>query len=174
MGDSRMLVKEMLNKIMVKEMTIKELADQFDVSTRTIQLKIKKLGYEWDSKQSIYRYVGEEPEPLELDFSTLISKNSKVPAEQKLANSEVAASISYVNESESTGDSFLKASMNASKVDAIDLLLQNPNDRSKRVYRGFYFDDDVLSIIDRVPKSYKSELVNEALRKVFKEKGLLD
>ncbi|MED3812763.1 HTH domain-containing protein [Priestia megaterium] len=43
-----MLVKEMLNKIMVKEMTIKELADQFDVSTRTIQLKIKKLGYEWD------------------------------------------------------------------------------------------------------------------------------
>lgn len=48
MGDSRMLVKEMLNKIMVKEMTIKELADQFDVSTRTIQLKIKKLGYEWD------------------------------------------------------------------------------------------------------------------------------
>jgi hypothetical protein len=42
------------------------------------------------------------------------------------------------------------------------------------VYRGFYFDDDVLSIIDQVPKSYKSELVNEALRKVFKEKGLLD
>jgi hypothetical protein len=51
--------------------------------------------------------------------------------------------------------------------------LQNPKDRSKRVYRGFYFDD-VLRIIDRVPKSYKSELVNEALRKVFKEKGLID
>jgi hypothetical protein len=79
-----------------------------------------------------------------------------------------------VNESESTNDSFEKASKNASTVDAIDLLLQNPKDRSKRVYRGFYFDDDVLSIIDRVPKSYKSELVNEALRKVFKEKGLLD
>ncbi|MFD9365201.1 HTH domain-containing protein [Priestia megaterium] len=41
-----MLVKEMLNKIMVKEITIKELADKYDVSTRTIQLKIKKLGYE--------------------------------------------------------------------------------------------------------------------------------
>jgi len=54
------------------------------------------------------------------------------------------------------------------------LLLQNPKDRSKRVYRGFYFDDDVLRIIDRVPKSYKSELVNEALRKAFKEKGLVD
>jgi hypothetical protein len=169
-----MLVKKMLNGIMMKEITIKELADQYDVSTRTIQLRIKKLGYEWDSKQSIYRYVGEEPEPLEVDFNTLISKNSKVPAEQKQTNSEVAASISNVNESESTSASFPKSSTNASIVDAIDILLQDPRNRPKRVYRGFYFDEDVLSIIDRVPKSYKSELVNEALRKVFKEKGLLD
>ncbi|MFL0574953.1 hypothetical protein ACH0BK_28690 [Priestia megaterium] len=169
-----MLVKEILNKIMVKELTIKELADRYDVSTRTIQLKIKKLGYEWDSKQSIYRYVGENPEPLDLDFSTLISKNSTMPVEQKQTNSEVAASVSYVNESESTSSSDLKASTTTSKVDAIDLLLQHPKNRSKRVYRGFYFDDDVLSIIDRVPKSYKSELINEALRKVFKEKELLD
>ncbi|MEG8980467.1 HTH domain-containing protein [Priestia megaterium] len=166
-----MLVKKMLSGIMMKEITIKELADQYDVSTRTIQSKIKKLGYVWDSKESIYRYVGEESEPLEVDFSTLISKNSKMPAEQKQTKSELAASISYVDESAST----LKDSTNVtSKVDAIDILLQNPKDRSKRVYRGFYFDDDVLSIIDRVPKSYKSELVNEALRKVFIEKGLLD
>ncbi|MGX1373477.1 hypothetical protein RKD56_000566 [Priestia megaterium] len=169
-----MLVKEILNKIMVKELTIKELADTYDVSTRTIQLKIKKLGYEWDSKQSIYRYVGEDREPLDLDFGTLISKNSTMLVEQKQTNSEVAASVSYVNESESTSASYSKASTTASKVDAIDLLLHHPKERSKRVYRGFYFDDDVLGIIDRVPKSYKSELVNEALRKVFKEKGLLD
>jgi hypothetical protein len=97
-----------------------------------------------------------------------------MPAEQKQTNSEIAASVSYLNESESTSDSVSKASTTTSKVDAIDLLLQHPKNLSKRVYRGFYFDDDVLSIIDRVPKSYKSELINEALRKVFKEKGLLD
>lgn len=165
-----MLVKKMLNGIMMKEITIKELADQYGVSTRTIQSKIKKLGYEWDSKESIYRYIGEESEPLNVDFGTLISKNSKLPAEQKLVNNEVAASVSYLNENESTSASSSKAST----VDAIDLLLKSPKERSKRVYRGFYFDDDVLSIIDRVPKSYKSELVNEALRKVFKEKGLID
>ncbi|MDE8672776.1 HTH domain-containing protein [Priestia sp. SB1] len=71
---------------------IKELADQYDVSTRTIQSKIKKLGYEWDSEESIYRYVGEESEPLDVNFSTLISKNNKMPAKQKLATNEVAAS----------------------------------------------------------------------------------
>jgi len=165
-----MLVKEILNKIKVKEITIKELADMYDVSTRTIQLKIKKLGYEWDNKQSIYRYVGKELEPLELDFSTLFSKANKTLVEQNQTNSEIASAI----ESNSDSASNLKASRDASKVDAIDILLQNPKDRSKRVYRGFYFDDDVLTIIDRVPKSYKSELVNEALRKVFKEKGFLD
>src|SRR6478735_3554462 len=101
-----MLVKKMLNGIMMKEITIKELADQYGVSTRTIQLKIKKLGYEWDSKESIYRYVGEESEPLDVDFSTFISKNSKMPAEQKQTNSEIAASISHVNESESISTSF--------------------------------------------------------------------
>jgi len=153
-----MLVKEILNKIMLKEMTIKELAALYNVSDRTIQSKIKKLGYEWNSKKSIYNYVGEDPEPVDIDFSTLFGQTSKMLAEQKQTKSEIAAS----------------ASTSTSKVDAIDILLQNPKDRSKRVYRGFYFDDDVLSIIDRVPKSYKSELVNEALRKVFKEKGLLD
>ncbi|RDZ08478.1 hypothetical protein C3744_25695 [Priestia megaterium] len=153
-----MLVKEILNKIMLKEMTIKELAALYNVSDRTIQSKIKKLGYEWNSKKSIYNYVGEDPEPVDVDFNTLFGQTSKMLAEQKQTNSEIAAS----------------ASTSTSKVDAIDLLLQSPKDRSKRVYRGFYFDDDVLSIIDRVPKSYKSELVNEALRKVFKEKGLLD
>jgi len=169
-----MQVKEILNKIKAKEMTIKELADLYDVSTRTIQLKIKKLGYEWDNKQSIYRYVGKEPEPLELDFSTLFSKANKILVEQEQTNSEIASAIESKSNSESNSASNLEASTTTSKVDAIDILLQNPKDRSKRVYRGFYFDDDVVSIIDRVPKSYKSELVNEALRKVFKEKGLLD
>ncbi|MED4235823.1 transposase family protein [Priestia megaterium] len=153
-----MLVKEILNKIMLKEMTIKELAALYNVSDRTIQSKIKKLGYEWNSKKSIYNYVGEDPEPVDIDFSTLFGQTSKMLAEQKQTKSEIAAS----------------ASTSTRKVDAIDILLQNPKNRSKRVYRGFYFDEDVLSIIDRVPKSYKSELVNEALRKIFKEKGLLD
>ena len=36
-----MLVKEVLNKIHEKELTIKELADLYGVSARTIEMKIK-------------------------------------------------------------------------------------------------------------------------------------
>ncbi len=56
-----------------------------------------KLVYEWDKKQSVYCYIWEKPAPLDLNFSTFISKNSK-----KQTNSEIAASVSYLNESEST------------------------------------------------------------------------
>jgi len=54
-----------------------KLADQYDVSTRRIQLQIKKVGYEWDNKESIYSYVEEELEPLDVNFIAFISKNSK-------------------------------------------------------------------------------------------------
>ncbi|WP_299833681.1 hypothetical protein [uncultured Metabacillus sp.] len=65
-------------------------------------------------------------------------------------------------------------STNNSKMDSIDMLLAGKKERSKKIYRGFYFDEDILNIIDRTPKNHKSELVNEALRKVFKDKGLLN
>jgi hypothetical protein len=58
-------------------------------------------------------------------------------------------------------------STNNDEMDSIDILLAGKKTHSKRIYRGFYFDKDILSIIDRVPKSYKSELVNESLRKIF-------
>jgi hypothetical protein len=54
------------------------------------------------------------------------------------------------------------------------MLLAGKKAHSKKIYRGFYFDEDILNIIDRTPKNYKSELVNESLRKIFKDKGLLE
>lgn len=55
--------------------------------------------------------------------------------------------------------------------DNIDRLLAGK--KAKKEYRGFYLDHDIISIIDNVDNGIKSELVNECLRKVFKEKGIL-
>jgi hypothetical protein len=162
-----MLVSEIIPKIMAKEMTIKELAELYNVSDRTIQMKIKKLGYEWDSKQSIYTYVGESPEPSDVDFSTLFGKNNASMDEINKSKSEIASTSTSETKSKTTNTS-------NSEMDSIDMLLAGKKAHSKRVYRGFYFDEDILNIIDHVPKNYKSELVNEALRKVFKNKGLLE
>jgi hypothetical protein len=54
-------------------------------------MKIKKLGYKWNSKQSIYHYVGESPEPSDIDFSTLFGKNSIFMGEINKSKSEIAS-----------------------------------------------------------------------------------
>jgi hypothetical protein len=165
-----MLVSEIIRKIMMKEITIKELAELYGVSDRTIQMKIKKLGYEWDSKQSVYNYVGESPEPSDVDFSTLFGKNNATMGEINKSKSEITSTST----SEIKSNNKIKiTSTSNSEMDSIDMLLAGKTTHSKRMYRGFYFDEDILNIIDRTPKNYKSELVNEALRKVFKDKGLL-
>ncbi|MGV7002695.1 HTH domain-containing protein [Priestia megaterium] len=152
-----MLIGEMLTKITKEEMTIKELATMYGVTTQTIQRKIKKLGYEWDKKKSIYKYIAKSPQPLDIDFSTLFRKRT----------------IINKNLSELKEKNKKKGIVRNSTSDVVDVLLAGTKPPSKRVYQGFYFDKDVLSIINSVPKNYKSELINEALRKVFKEKGLL-
>ncbi|MGW9019709.1 HTH domain-containing protein [Priestia megaterium] len=152
-----MLIGEMLTKLTEEEITIKEVATMYSVTTQTIQRKIKNLGYEWDKKKAIYTYKGKPPQPLNVDFSTLFRKKPAV-------GSDV---IQPKNKNKKKG------SIRNSTSDVVDVLLAGRKPSSKRVYQGFYFDKDVLSIINSVPKNYKSELINEALRKIFKEKGLL-
>ncbi|MGE1115032.1 HTH domain-containing protein [Priestia megaterium] len=146
-----MLVGELINKVTNKEITIRELAKLYHVTDQTIQRKIKKLGYSWDKKKEVYKYVGKSPQPVNIDFSTLFRKKQTVTNDLRKN----------------------KVIPRNSSSDVIDVLLIGTKASSKRVYQGFYFDKDILSIINSVPKSYKSELINEALRKVFKEKGLL-
>ena len=78
-----------------------------------------------------------------------------------------------MNESKSKSKTESTSTSN-NEMDSIDMLLAGKKTHSKRVYRGGYFDEDILNIIDRVPKNYKSELVNETLRNIFKDKGLLE
>jgi hypothetical protein len=134
-------------------------------------MKIKKLGYERDSKQSVYNYVGESPEPSDVDFSTIFGKNNASMGEINKSKNEIASTLTSKTKGKSKAQS---ASANNDEMDSIDMLLAGKKAHNKRVYRGFYFDQDILNIIDRVPKNYKSELVNESLRKIFKDKRLLE
>lgn len=165
-----MLVKDLLHKIESKEITVKEIAKQYQVSDRTIQGKIKKLGYEWDSKNANYNYVGSEQEPLEVDFNSLFGR--KQNTSNKRAKNEITKGEEEVASTSIASKKRVSQKQNDSEYDAIDLLLDSKA-KTNKVYKGFYIDEDVASIIDSVDKRKKSELVNQALRKVFKDKGLL-
>lgn len=61
-----------------------------------------------------------------------------------------------------------------SELDSIDmLLLQNQSEGEQRVYRGFYWDKDIIDFLDNVKHGNKSDLMNEIVRSVLKAKGLI-
>lgn len=189
--NGNMLVKDLVNAIANKEIKVVDLAKNYSTSDRTIQTKIKKLGFVWVSKEGRYDFVGEDLNVYDLTIdevfkSKKVSRTNSVPAvkntweEVEKASKEVASTTQ--NTSQLTPET---NSYSASKKESIMAIKNNSNTDSdnidrllagkkpKKEYRGFYFDSDVLAIIDSVSNGVKSELVNECLRKVFKEKGLL-
>lgn len=191
---AKMLVRGMIEAISDKKLKVNDLAKKYEVSDRTIQTKIKKLGFEWDSVEGKYNFVGIDESIFDKDIDEVFKKNSKTtkqltgtfPIQKRVkknirtANKEVASSIQKVNknrpenDSDIDSESIIRKNMkknNKKKIDNIDRLLAGK--KAKREFRGFYLDNDVLQIIDNVDSGIKSELVNECLRKVFKEKGLI-
>jgi hypothetical protein len=187
---AKMLVRGMIEAISDKKLKVNDLAKKYEVSDRTIQTKIKKLGFEWDSVEGKYNFVGTDESIFDKDIDEVFKKNSKTtkqltgtfPIQKRVkknirtANKEVASSIQKVNKNRPEKDSDIDSESiirknNKKKIDNIDRLLAGK--KVKREFRGFYLDNDVLQIIDNVDSGIKSELVNECLRKVFKEKGLI-
>ncbi|MED4464749.1 hypothetical protein [Metabacillus fastidiosus] len=61
-----------------------------------------------------------------------------------------------------------------SELDTIDkLLLKNEGDSERRIYRGFYWDKDIIDFLDSVKHGNKSDLMNEIVRTILKAKGLI-
>jgi hypothetical protein len=94
-----------------------------DRTIRTIQNRIKNLGFKWIPKERKYQFVG--------------------------ADESVYDRI--------TDDVFKSENAINNKFDNIDRLLAGK--KVKRIYRGFYFDGDVLNIIDRKAYFKKSSHV---------------
>src|SRR5690606_30430629 len=67
-----------LYQIEMKEITVQDIADYYHVTKRTIQSRIKNLGYKWNSKAFKYDYIGDAPEPLEINFNDLFKSETKV------------------------------------------------------------------------------------------------
>jgi hypothetical protein len=63
-------------------------------------------------------------------------------------------------------------------IDTLDEIINNNKKKDKtHVLKGIYFEREVAAAIDRIArnggKGIKSQIVNEAVKKVFKEKGWL-
>lgn len=61
----------------------------------------------------------------------------------------------------------------STNTDILDRLYAGIDPTEDKREVSFYLTHDVIEVINRTKKGYRSDLVNEALRKVFKEKGWL-
>jgi hypothetical protein len=162
-----MTVADVIKNISNQQLKVKDLAEVFGKSDRTVQAKIKALGYRWDAKEAVYKPIGDSYSPendskmfAELFEASPIKKAVKASQEVKKARKEVATT--------KENDTVKKGKVS---FDTIDNILFG--DQKARVQRAYYIDKDLAEIIDRVEGKQKSNLVNECIRKVFKEKGIL-
>ena len=175
--NGKMLVEELIEAIMNKQIKIKEVASHYGNSDRTIQSKIKNLGFEWDSKATRYNFVGSDSSVMKRDIDSVFMPVKTVGNASPKAVTKTSTSKPKNNSTTAPKNKVKNTSNNKTtkavtgEMDNIDLILAGK--KEKKVYRGFYLDNDVLSVIDKVDSNLKSKLVNEVLRKVFKEKGLL-
>lgn len=164
-----MLVKDVIKGMEAGTITGKQLSEQYAISTRTISKKIKQLGYLYDNTNKTYTYTGDDLETAEnTDFGALFRTNQRIYAD---ITPSVPKPIKPITDKPKQTAKPKPKATPANEPDAIDKLLMPVKDKPERIYRGYYFDADLLAIIDASPN--KSALINECIRAVFKQKGLL-
>lgn len=175
--NGNMLVRDLIKAIGNKEIRVADLSNKYGLSERTIQKRIKGYSLVWDSKAGKYDFVGNDKNTLNITldeaFKKAVNSNNKGNGKAKRNIKKVIDEIAVTTpEKEIRTNSNNNNSKNSKKeIDNIDRLLAGK--KTKKAFRGFYLDSDVLEIIDNVDSGIKSELVNECLREIFRQKGLL-
>ena len=171
-----MTVSTIISSISSGEIKVKDLATLYGKTDRTIQKYIKSLGYVWSAKERKYLPTGESysnDNDSKL-FTDIVESYSVVDNKKptKTVNSTVG-NKNPTNNSNVRLNNTVDSTKVKNTVDSIDRILFGKSIESQRVQRAYYIDRDIASIIDTVDNKQKSNLVNECLRRVFKEKGLL-
>ncbi|MGH1163347.1 hypothetical protein HRG49_13275 [Enterococcus faecalis] len=152
--------------------SLADLGKEIAVGKEKLSASLKKAGYKFIRKEG-WTFIGEGTEPLDQDYTEFLESSKSV----KIVNASIEAFKEIASTIETPAkESNVKASRKTvtSELDSIDvLLLQNQEESENRTYRGFYWDKDIISFLDGIKHGNKSDLMNEIVRTVLKDKGLL-
>lgn len=171
-----MLVREVIEGIESRTILNKDLAEQYGVTGKTVSTKIKRLGFKWIANEMKYEFEGNDEEleaAYNTDWDSLFQAGYR--SKQKPIKKPVDVSDTNADKNTKATPKPSQAPKQAPKsMDKIDMLLNTKlTKQQNKTYRGFYLDEDVRDVLDKVGSGNKSELVNECLRVVFESKGLL-
>lgn len=180
-----MIIKDILELTQTKK--VAEIAKEFlEVGEKKAVEGLKKAGcYNTSGKRGWYLAEGTDESVLEqslYDFvaptkgkAKAVKSNASISASKEIA-STVETPVKESKVTSETSKTPVKASKKTvtSELDSIDvLLLQNQEESENRTYRGFYWDKDIINFLDGIKHGNKSDLMNEIVRTVLKDKGLI-
>lgn len=178
-------VVEVIEAIANKETSTGDIATELSSSERTVQRKIKSLGYKWNQLNTRHEPTGDsyKSENDSVIFSDLFGDNQKelLVAQAKVAKNadkvvEIATkeAVKPSEEIASTSEESVKPkSTGRAKSKDKDMLDMFLGDQSNRIQRNYYMQEDVLSVVDKVHTLKRSEFINQCLRQYFKDNNLL-
>lgn len=190
MGGIPLTIGEIL-EAMKQGKAVANIAKELTIGKEKLSKALQKAGYEYNRGNRKWTFAGTGEEPLNQAYTDFVESSGgvkkanasiddnkrkvsaiKTPANEiksKASKNEVASELkaNAIKEVASTIES-------ESELDSIDLLLmQSETASNQRVYRGFYWDKDIINFLDNVKHGNKSDLMNEIVRNVLKAKGLI-
>ena len=177
-----MLVRDLIALLNEPHVTVESIAKpRIGVGDRRVRKALKEAGAVYVNRHG-WKFQGVEANldrPIH-DFirseSNTKASNSVIKATNNTSASNNASTKPVLEKVAASSDEAKTMFTNVSKsdIDKIDVLLgKNEAGKKDRVYRGFYFDKDIIEVIDGVKHGNKSDLVNEIVRLVLKDRGLL-
>ncbi|MGE6403342.1 hypothetical protein [Bacillus cereus] len=168
---------ERLSKIAKERLSISEKPTRDALKLAGCYAISGKKGWFFDGdesvlEQSIYEFV---PAKKVTRKPKAEKQHASISASEEIA-STIETPVKERKVTSDTSEDEVKASQKkvTSELDSIDvLLLQNQEESENRTYRGFYWDKDIISFLDGIKHGNKSDLMNEIVRTVLKDKGLL-
>lgn len=168
-----MKIKEILELSMTKTMAVIA-KDHLTIGEKALRTTLKEIGCTHQNGKKGWIYTGDVPDILERSIYEFVPSRQ---TRQRQASKKPNASIEKAHTSNLKANEIkLKASTKQviSEPDSIDkLLMRNEKESNERIYRGFYWDRDIIHFLDNVKHGNKSDLMNEIVRTVLKEKGLI-
>ena len=154
---------------LTQTMNIATIAKQIDgISEKPLRALLRKVGCVHHAGKKGWEYEGDDPDILGrsiFDFKTPKANNNK-----KASKNDNSRDIIKNVDSNTTK---VNKEVNDMKAEIVDLLNGiEPNKPVKR-FKGFYLDEDIANILDRIKHGNKSDLVNKIIRQYLMDNDLL-
>jgi len=148
--------------------TVKSIAESLGTTSRTLNRTLERVGYVSEGKGNNQRWIwlGDGSEPLEKEM--LFGRTSAINRKNNIVVNRDTAS-----NSESVVDNTNDGNDNSVGVDIFDSILHSPKKSNSKGYRGFYLSDETLAFLDKIESGRRSEFVDECIKKIARDKGLL-